>query len=59
MLKLTLINSRLEIPHTNYVVQCNTVPNSSTIALNVYMYYALNRAGGLYGRILAEVASTD
>ena len=47
MLKLTLINSRLEIP------------NNSTIALNVYMYYALNRAGGLYGRILAEVASTD
>ena len=59
MLKLTLINSRLEIPHTNYVVQCNTVPNNSTIALNVCRYYALNRAGGLYGRILAEVASTD
>ena len=32
-----LINSRLEIPHTNCVVQCNTVPNSNTIA-NMYMY---------------------
>ena len=27
----------LEIPHTNYIVQCNTVPNSNTIA-NMYMY---------------------
>jgi len=26
MLKLTLIHSRLEIPHTNYVVQSNTAP---------------------------------
>ena len=31
------LNSRLEIPHTNYVVQCNTLPNNSTIA-NTYMY---------------------
>ena len=37
MLKLTEINSRLEIPHTNYVVQCNTVLNDNIIA-NVYMY---------------------
>ena len=29
------INSRLEIPHTYYVVQCNTVPNNDTIA-NTY-----------------------
>ena len=28
MPKLTLINSRLEIPHTDYVVRCNTVPNN-------------------------------
>ena len=37
MLKLTLINARLEIPHVNYVGQCNTVPNENTIA-NMYMY---------------------
>ena len=34
--KLTLIDSRLEVPHTNYVVQCNTVPNNNTI-VNMYM----------------------
>ena len=28
MLKLTLIHSRMEIPNTNYVLQCNMVPNS-------------------------------
>ena len=37
MLKLTLVNSRLEIPQTNYVVQCTTVPNNNTIAI-MYMY---------------------
>ena len=31
------ISSGLEIPDTNYVAQCNTMPNSSTIA-NMYMY---------------------
>ena len=36
MLKLALINSRLEIPHTNYVVQCDTVLNNNTIA-NMYV----------------------
>ena len=29
---MTVINSRLEIPNTNYVVQGNTVPNRNTIA---------------------------
>ena len=29
---MTVINSRLEIPNTNYLVQGNTVPNSNTIA---------------------------
>ena len=37
MLKLTLINSRLEIPHTTHVVQRNTVPNNNTVR-NMYMY---------------------
>ena len=40
MLKLTKINSRVEIPHTNYVVQCNTVPNNNTIA-NMNMYISI------------------
>ena len=26
----SLINSRLEIPHTNYLVQCTAVPNNNT-----------------------------
>ena len=30
--------SRLEIPHTNYVVQSNTVPNNNKIAnMHIYM----------------------
>ena len=29
------INSGLEIPHTNYVVQGNTVPNNNTIILQI------------------------
>ena len=37
MLKLTLINLRLEISHTNFVVQCNTEPNNNTIA-NIHVY---------------------
>ena len=41
MLKLTLINSRLEIPHTNYVVQCNTLPNNDTIA-SMYVYIRIS-----------------
>jgi len=28
MLRLTLNHERLEIPHTNYVAQCNMVPNN-------------------------------
>ena len=36
MVKLTLLNSRLEVPHANYVVQCNTVPNNNTVA-NMFM----------------------
>ena len=35
------INSRLEIPHTNYVVQCNTVPNNNGTIPNTYMYIRL------------------
>ena len=35
MLKLTLINSRLKIPATNYVVQCNTLPNNNIILLQI------------------------
>ena len=37
MLRLTLTNSRLEIPNTKNVVQSNTVPNNNKIA-NMYMY---------------------
>ena len=37
MLKFTLINSTLEVHHTNNVVQCNTVPNKNTMA-NMYVY---------------------
>ena len=29
---MTVINSRLEIPNTNYLVQGTTVPNRNTIA---------------------------
>ena len=35
--KIDSNNSRVEIPHTNYVVQCNAVPNNKTIA-NMNMY---------------------
>ena len=41
MLKLKyVINSRLEIPNTNYLVQGNTVPNRNTVA-NMYKYIVL------------------
>ena len=37
MLKLTPLNSRLKISHTNKVVEFHTVPNNNTIA-DMYMY---------------------
>ena len=36
MLRLTLIHEGLEIPHTNYVVQCNMVPSNCKV--NMYMH---------------------
>lgn len=39
-LKLTRINSRLEMPLTSYVAQCNTQPNNNKIA-NKYMYVTI------------------
>jgi len=40
------INSRLEIPHTTYAVQCNTVSNSNTIA-NMYITLFQNFSSSL------------